>query len=42
MAYDRRKSRVSNLKKTGKVMTDDHHDQELWERYFKPCNDKLN
>jgi hypothetical protein len=18
-------------------MTADHHDQELWERYFKPC-----
>jgi hypothetical protein len=22
--------------KAGKVMTADHHDQELWERYFKP------
>ena len=29
---------VSNLKKAGKVMTADHHDRELWERYFKPCN----
>jgi hypothetical protein len=39
IAYDPRKSRVSvsNLKKAGKVMTADHHDQELWERYFKPC-----
>ena len=24
------------LKKAGKVMTADHHDRELWERYFKP------
>ena len=23
--------------KAGKVMTADHHDRELWERYFKPC-----
>jgi hypothetical protein len=39
IAYDRRKSRVSvsNLKKAGKVMTADHRDLELWERYFKPC-----
>jgi hypothetical protein len=22
--------------KAGKVMTADHHDRELWERYFKP------
>jgi hypothetical protein len=27
----------SKMKKAGKVMTADHHDQELWERYFKPC-----
>jgi hypothetical protein len=25
------------LKKAGKVMTADHHDRELLERYFKPC-----
>jgi hypothetical protein len=39
IAYDGRKSRVSvfNLKKAGNVMTADHHDRELWERYFKPC-----
>jgi hypothetical protein len=36
IAYDRRKSRVSNLKKAGKVMTADHHDRELWERYSSP------
>jgi hypothetical protein len=23
--------------KAGKVMTAAHHDQEVWERYFKPC-----
>ena len=32
IAYDRRKSRVSNLKKQGKsFMTADHHERELWD-----------
>jgi hypothetical protein len=22
-------------------MTADHHDRELWERYFKPCKNKV-
>jgi hypothetical protein len=27
--------------KARKVMTADHHDRELWERYFKPCRISL-
>jgi hypothetical protein len=36
IAYDRQKSRVSNLHEKRRE-SDDYHDQELWERYFKPC-----
>jgi hypothetical protein len=27
--------------KAGNVTTADHHDRELWERYFKPCSSEM-
>jgi hypothetical protein len=32
--------RFPTWKKQVFVMTADHHDQKLWERYFKPCKNK--